>query len=303
MPSPTIEQWNERFAIPGVARITKGSGGLPRVQITTAAATAEIYLHGAQIASWQPASSSEVLFLSEHSHWEPGRAIRGGIPICFPWFRAKADDPKAPAHGLVRTKAWQLEAITEQQDAITVTLATASDDETRRWWPHAFRLVHRITVGAALQLELEATNTGTAPFSFEEALHTYHRVGDVEKIRIAGLDQTDFLDNTDHNRRTTQHGAIAMTAPTDSAYLDTSTPCELIDPVLHRRIRTQKVHSLTTIVWNPWAEGAAALADLGNEEWRNMACVEAGNILGAAVLLAPGEAHTLSATITVTEDK
>ena len=303
MPSPSIEQWNERFAIPGVAHMTEGNGGLPRVQITIAAATAEIYLHGAQITSWQPAGSSEVLFLSQHSRWEPGRAIRGGIPICFPWFRAKADDPKAPAHGIVRTKAWQLEAITEQQDAVTVTLATASDEETQRWWPHAFRLVHRITVGAALQLELEATNTGTASLQFEEALHTYHRVSDVEKIRINGLDQTDFLDNTEHNRQKTQQGDVAITAPIDNAYLDTRTPLELIDPVLHRRIRTQKVHSLTTIVWNPWASGAAVLADLGNEEWRNMACVEAGNILGAAVLLTPGEAHTLSATITVAENK
>ncbi len=298
---PSIEHWNQRFAIPGIARIAEGNGGLPKLVLTTGAAAAEIYLHGAQIVSWQPAGSAEILFLSEHSHWEPGRAIRGGIPVCFPWFRAKADDLKAPAHGLVRTKAWDLEAITQQQDRVTVTLATASDDETRRWWRHEFRLVHRITIGAALQLELETANTGPAPFRFEEALHTYFHVGDIEQVRITGLDATAFLDNTDQNRRRMQHGDVAIAAPTDNAYLDTRTSPELVDPVLQRRLRTEKAHSLTTIVWNPWAQGAAALADLGNDEWRHMACVEASNILDAAVTLPPGASHTMSATITVTE--
>jgi glucose-6-phosphate 1-epimerase len=105
------EDLNRRLGIPGVAKVCEGNGGLLRIQITGPLYEGEIYLHGAQVTSWKPAGHDEVLFLSSKSHWQDGQAIRGGIPICFPWFRGKADDPKAPAHGFVRTKSWQLESI------------------------------------------------------------------------------------------------------------------------------------------------------------------------------------------------
>jgi len=293
---------NERFAIPGIASVITGNGGLPRVRITSPAATAEIYLHGAQVTSWHPAGSSEVIFLSEQSHWEDGRAIRGGIPICFPWFRAKADNPKAPAHGFVRTKAWQLESISQESDPVVVTLATQTDAQSRAWWPHECRVAHRITVGAQLKLELTVTNTGSTAFQFEEALHTYHRVGDVEKLSISGLDGVAFLDNRDSNREKLQHGDVHLAGATDNAYIDSQSAVEFVDPVLRRRVRIEKQNSHTTIVWNPWKEDAAKLADLGDNEWQRFACVEASNILSAAVTLAPGQEHTMAATIRVTEE-
>jgi glucose-6-phosphate 1-epimerase len=171
-----IDKWNERFGIAGVAQVVAGRGGLAMVQVTASVATAEIYLHGAQVTSWRPAGADEVLFLSVQSRFEDGKAIRGGIPICFPWFRGKADDAKAPAHGVVRTKEWELVSVAQAGEAVVITLAAESDDASRRWWPHEFRAVHRITVGAQLRLELTVTNTGSAPLRFEEALHTYHRV-------------------------------------------------------------------------------------------------------------------------------
>jgi len=300
MPSVTqIDALNASFSIPEFAKIVAGNGGLPKVQIASLKATAEIYLHGAQLTSWQPAGSEDVIFLSEQSRWEDGRAIRGGIPICFPWFRAKSDDPKAPAHGLVRTKAWQLEALTEEQGSVVVTLSTESDAETRKWWPFEFRLKHRITLGSELKLELIVTNTGPTGFHFEEALHTYNRVGDAEKLQIAGLDGVAFLDNRDGNKRKLQSGEIVLTQATDNAYLDTQSPVEIVDPILNRRIRLDKQNSLTTVVWNPWKEDAAKLADLGDDEWKQMACVEASNILSGAIALAPGEEHTMTATIRV----
>ncbi|MGO9336450.1 MAG: D-hexose-6-phosphate mutarotase [Terracidiphilus sp.] len=296
-----IDALNRRFEIPGIAAVVSGNGGLAKVRVTTPLASAEVYLHGAQVTSWQPAAAEEAIFLSEHSHWQDGRAIRGGIPICFPWFRAKADNPQAPAHGVVRTKEWQLDSVTAKQDgSVIVTCSTASDDSTRRWWPHEFRLLHRVTVGRILHLELTATNHGTASFIFEEALHTYFRVGDAEAVRIRGLDQVAYLDNTDGNREKVQSGDVAFAAPTDNAYINTHGALELIDPTLHRILRTAKENSATTVVWNPWQQGAASLADLGKDEWRQMTCVEASNILRAAVSLAPGEQHTMVATIGVT---
>ena len=241
--SLSIEELNQRFAIAGVANITAGNGGLARVSVSTPAATAEIYLHGAQITSWRPAGAEEVIFLSGQSQWVPGRAIRGGIPVCFPWFRNKADDPKAPSHGFVRTKAWQLHSVAGNGDGVTISLSTASDEATRAWWPHDFLLVHRMTVGAELVQELTVSNTGKAPLRFEEALHTYYRVGGADAVRIQGLDGVAYLDNTDGNREKRQEGDIVFTAATDSAYVNTTHAVEFLDPILRRRIRLEKANS------------------------------------------------------------
>lgn len=293
----SIAALNRRFQIPSTAQVVIGNGGLPKVRITTPSATAEIYLHGAQVTSWQPAGAEEVIFSSEHSHWQDGRAIRGGIPICFPWFRSKPDDPQAPAHGFVRTKQWQLDSVAKQDGDVTIELSIESDEATRRWWPHEFRLTLRVTAGTTLHLDLTASNTGSTPFQFEEALHTYFRVGQAQHVRVRGLDKVRYLDNTDQNREKVQSGDVTFSSATDNAYLDTHTALDLIDPTLSRTIRTEKQNSATTVVWNPWQQGAASISDLGNEEWQWMTCVEASNIRNSAVSLAPGEQHTMRATL------
>ncbi|QNI30691.1 D-hexose-6-phosphate mutarotase [Alloacidobacterium dinghuense] len=282
-----------------MAEIVAGESGLEKVRVSTAAAEADIYLHGAQVTSWRPAGDEDVIFLSKQSKFQDGKAIRGGIPICFPWFRGKADNPKAPAHGVVRTKSWKLDSLEQQQDSVVVTMSTESDDGTRQWWPHEFRVMHRVTVGPELKLELIVTNTGSTAMHFEEALHTYHQVGDAEKVRVSGLDGVVFLDNMDANREKTQRGDVILTQPTDNAYLQTKSVLELVDAILGRRIKIAKENSLSTVVWNPWSSGAKALADLGDEEWRHFACVEASNILSCGVDLAPGAQHTIAARISV----
>ena len=293
---------DRRFGIPGIASISEGNGAMPRVQITSPLCEAEMYLHGAQVTSWKPGGNNnndEVLFLSGKSRWTDGQAIRGGIPICFPWFRAKANDPQAPAHGFVRTKAWQLESILKEDDAVVVTMVTESDEHTRRWWPGEFRLVHRATFGSQLKLELICTNTGTTPLRFEEALHTYNRVADVQDVRLHGLDTVSFLDNTDSNKEKAQRGDVAIASQTDSAYLNTRNTVELSDPRMRRRIRLAKANSLTTVVWNPWREKASELRDLADGEWTQFLCVEASNILDAAINLAPGQEHRMTAILSL----
>jgi glucose-6-phosphate 1-epimerase len=296
---PIVEELDGRFGIPGAAKINEGNSGLPRIQITGSRAEGEMYLHGAQVTSWKPAGNDEVLFLSTKSRWQEGQAIRGGIPICFPWFRAKRDDPKAPAHGLVRTKSWQLESIVEEELGVVVSMSTESDDQTRRWWPTDFRLLHRVVFGPELILELTCTNTGKTDLRFEEALHTYNRVSDVANVQLQGLDSVQFLDNTDSNRAKVQNGNATITSATDNAFLSTQSDVDLIDPELRRHIRLKKAHSLTTVVWNPWRDGAARLGDLGDGEWTQFLCVEASNILAASVSLAPGQKHKLKAVLSV----
>ena len=291
---------NEGLVFPGGVRIAEGNGGLSKIEVHTPSAKSEIYLHGAQVTAWKPAGADEAIFVSEKSHWEDGRAIRGGIPVCFPWFRAKADDPKAPAHGFVRTKEWKLETITEMPgDSVCVYLSTESDEATRSWWPFEFCLEYRITVGVRLKLELRLKNTGQSTLRFEEALHTYFNVGDVERVKVRGLDGAAYLDNRDGNRRKTQSGDLRLSAQTDNASTGTSGPVEIVDEVLGRTLRTEKRNSSSTIVWNPWRDGAASMSDFGAEEWRRMLCVEGGNILDSAVVVSPQESHTLTVEISI----
>jgi glucose-6-phosphate 1-epimerase len=295
-----IDELNREMKLSGCAEMVSGSGGLPKMRLKSGSSTAEIYLHGAQITSWKPNGADEVLFLSEQSHWEEGRAIRGGIPICFPWFRAKPDDPEAPIHGFVRTKEWRIESVGETTKApAEVVFSTESDEASRAWWPFDFRLEYRIAIGETLKLELEMKNTGQTGVRFQEALHTYFNVGDVKRARVHGLDGTPYLDNIDGNQEKQQRADLAFTRQTDNAYRNATGPVEIHDPVLHRRVRTEKRNSASTIVWNPWSDGAAKLTDLTNTEWRRMLCVEGGNVLDFAVELEPGTAHVLGIEISV----
>lgn len=292
-----LERW---FGIPEIAQVVTGNGGLPKVRITTARTTGEMYLHGAHVVSWQPAGAKEVLFVSSQSRWQDGQAIRGGVPICFPWFGDKGGDPKAPAHGFVRTKSWTLDSIVHAGDVVTVSMSTASDDDNRQWWPADFRLVHRVSFGSELGLELEVQNTGSSPLHFEEALHSYHRVGDVQTARLVGLDNVQYLDKTDAYREKQQQGDVIVTAETDRVYLNTSGPVELVDPELRRIVRIDKENSLTTVVWNPWSDKARAMSDLGDNEWTLFVCVETSNVLQFGVEVAPGGQHSMKAAIQIT---
>lgn len=289
-----IAALNEEFGLPGRARVVTGNGGLAKIQIEARGSTGEIYLHGAQVTSWKPVAGEEVLFVSAKSHWQDGKAIRGGIPVCFPWFRAKADDEKAPAHGFVRTKEWVIDSIAEQPDgSVSAQLSTGSDETTRRWWPFDFRLEYRITMGQKLKLELAMANTGGSELRFEEALHTYFQVSYAERIEVQGLNGAAFLDNRDGNRRKIQSGSLRLGAQTDNAYLAASGDVAISDPAKRRLVRIRKQNSNSTIVWNPWQDGAASLADLGDEEWSQMLCVEGANIISDAVRLGSEQNHNL----------
>jgi glucose-6-phosphate 1-epimerase len=285
--------------LPESAKLAEGKGQLPMVKITAAEASGEMYLHGATVTSWKPRGSEEAIFVSAQSRWDHEHAIRGGVPICFPWFGAKADDAKAPAHGCVRAKAWQLESVKEAGGAVTVSMATESDAETKRWWAPDFRLVHRATFGRELTLELEMTNTGKAPLRFEEALHTYHPVGAIENARVRGLERVEYVDKTDTGKRKTQAGEIAIVSETDRVYLNTTGAVELVDEAMNRIIRLTKENSRATVVWNPWIQKSKGMADFGDDEWKQMICLETGNVGEYAIVLSPGEQHTMRAIVSV----
>ena len=295
-----IAALNERHGLAGTVRVEAGNGGLPKISVERELCRAEVYLYGAQVTSWQPAGFDEVLFVSERSHWERGKPIRGGIPVCFPWFRGKPDEPQAPTHGFVRTKEWQVEAVRREADeSVSLLLSTESDEESRQWWPHEFRLEYMIKAGKHLELELRMENRGRSELQFQEALHTYFKVGDVPRSGVRGLDGLRFLDNRDGNREKVQQGELMMTEQTDNAYLDATGAVEIVDAALGRRLVTDKSGSKSTIVWNPWADGAAKLTDLDDGEWREMLCVEGGNVLGQAVTLEAVRRHEMRISLSV----
>jgi glucose-6-phosphate 1-epimerase len=294
-----VEELRANHGIDGVADILAGNGGLPKVVVDIASCSGEIYLHGAHVTSWIPAGDEETIFVSKEALWQDGRAIRGGIPICFPWFRNRSDNPSAPQHGFVRTRSWQLDSIRANADAVTVEMSTLSDADSRVWWPGDFRLAYRATFGKNLELELQIENTGPSSLQLEEALHTYHRVGNAGDMRIDGLDGVAYLDNTDSNRRCLQHGPVQFASQLDRVYLDTDHSLRLIDSQMHRQVNVTKKNSLTTVVWNPWKEGARSMIDMGDEEWTQMVCIEASNIRDFTISLQPGQQHTMRVTITV----
>jgi len=178
---------------------------------------------------------------------------------------------------------------------------TENDETTQRWWPAEFRLVYLATFGPELSLELVVSNTGRTPLRFEEALHTYHRVGNINEVRLRGLEGIQYLDKTDSNQRKMQQNEIAITSETDRVYLDTGDAIGVNDPVLHRATRVMKENSHTTVVWNPWVHKSRELSDLENNDWMQFVCIETSNVSDFAVDLAPGQQYAMKARVSISD--
>jgi glucose-6-phosphate 1-epimerase len=281
--------------------VETGNGGLPCARVRGARADAEIYLHGGHVTRWQPHGAEPVLFLSRRAMYAAGKAIRGGVPLVFPWFGPHPTDPQRPMHGFARTRPWRLLTTAPGPEGATVIeLALEDDEATRALWPSAFSLRYRVAVGATLTLALEVVNTSTSPFTLETALHTYLAVGDVEAVSIHGLEAARYIDKTDGMARKRQGAdALRLSDETDRIFVGTRERCVVDDPALRRRLVIDKAGSATTVVWNPWATKAASIADLEPDDWRRMVCVETANAADDAVTLSAGGRHVMSATIRV----
>lgn len=298
----TLDQLNASFAIPGVLEFDEHNG-LVRARISTPACSGELYLHGAHVTAWQPAGAEPALFMSEKSAFAADKAIRGGIPLIFPWFgprTATPDDPRTdgPSHGFARTQVWKLDFGAYAAEELHLSLTLEPSDVSRSLGYDRFLVAYQITFGRELRLRLSVANDGEKPMRVEEALHTYLHVGDVQQVRVHGLLETEYLDKIENFARKTQHEPVlTLTGPTDRPYLNTTSPIVVDDPALHRRITVTKSNSNTTVVWNPWAN--AGLADMTEDGWRQMLCVESANAGENALHLLPRGAHVMETTISV----
>ena len=294
------------FAIPGILAIDD-KHELTRATITTSLCTAELYLQGAHLTQWQPLQHKPVLFLSDRSTFARGKAIRGGVPIIFPWFgprTATACDNRSdgPAHGFARTESWQLVSAAMNGKLLVLTLCLEANEISRALGFDQFRLHYSLTFGSDLVLQLTVENRSQSRLCFAEALHTYFFVGDCEQIGISGLAGHEFYDKTDGMKRKRQgvgQAELNLKGEIDRPYINTTDTLVLHDPVINRRITVSKNHSNSTVVWNPGAELSAKMADMSPAGWKQMVCIETANALENAITLGPGEQHTMTAHIKV----
>jgi glucose-6-phosphate 1-epimerase len=295
------EELTAEFGITGVLDFVETEHGLVKAAISLDGVTGELYLQGAQATAWRLPGERPILFTSPNSAFAPGRAIRGGIPIIFPWFGPSRHAPTAPQHGFARTATWHLDEVkTEGSGSLSLILGLDDGDVGSPFWPERFRAIYTVTFAQTLSLRLALQNRATQPIMFEEALHSYFAISDIAEIAISGLAGATYIDKTDAGRRKLQNAdLVTITAEADRVYLDTPRQCAIEDRGWRRRILIEKDGAASSVVWSPWAEKAAAMADLGDPAWRGMVCVETGNIADNEVWLAADAEHQMSTAISV----
>ena len=275
--------------------------GFTYIEINNARAHATISTYSGQVLSYRPkGQQADLLFVSDKAYYENSKAIKGGIPVCWPWFGADPDNQGRPAHGFVRNRQWKVSASESLADGSTrVVLFLSDSDKTRSIWPHPFKLSIEITVGDSLKVALVTHNTGDKSVTISQALHTYFHVGDISKVRVLGLDRTEYLDKVDNSARKTQSGAVTIDGEVDRIYEGVSGELMIDDASLARKIRITSRGCSTAVVWNPWIEIAASMGDLGDDDYRKMLCVETANAGPETIEIVAGGEYRLEAEYTI----
>lgn len=278
----------------GLREIAIGHDGLSGWAIDTAQCTALVSAQGAQLLEFRPKGGSPLLWCSPDAVLRPGKAIRGGIPLCFPWFGPHPDTPALPAHGFARTRTWQLDRAESAADALRLALSLESDAASRDLWPFDFRAELQMSLGLAPALELHIHNTGHLPFRFSFAFHSYFPVQDSRRARVEGLEGATCIDQLDPQRQAAlQQGPLRFAGETDRIFLGVERDVRLLDESTGSVTRISAPGCRSVVAWNPGPEKAARLADMPPGSWSGMVCVESGNVDVDAIALAPGASVSL----------
>lgn len=299
-----IESLNAEFGILDRLSCVEGPGGLVQARVRNIHAEAVVSTYGGQVLSYQPMGDpDDLLFVSNAAYYSEGKAIKGGVPICWPWFGPDPEGLGRPSHGFVRNRQWDFIAASVLDDnAMRLVLGLESSDETHAIWPNDFALRVEITVGRSLRLELKTTNMGDKAFDLTQALHSYFRVGDIHSTEVLGLAGKQFIDKLNGGVAKTQVGVVSIEGEVDRIYAGVRDDLTIEDPGLERRIVISSTGSNSAVVWNPWADTAAKMADLGDDDFEHMLCVETTNAGEDVVHVNPGETFCLSAEYWIRRD-
>jgi D-hexose-6-phosphate mutarotase len=289
-----IEEIKRAVKIPAGVTLETGQGDMPLAKVKTQRSTAEIYLHGAHVTQFQKEGEPPILWMSAKSKFDDLSAIRGGIPVIFPWFGGRAG---CPAHGFARVKSWDLKEATQSGNgAVSLRFRLP---ETAEAGFSGFAAEYTVTVGDALEVKLTVTNSAASgDFKFEACLHSYFTVGEIAATSLKGLKGTKYIDKVDGGaEKTESNDEIKIASETDRVYMDTTAAVEIRDSKLRRKILVEKSGSASTVVWNPWIAKSKAMADFGDEEYHTMVCVESGNVGKNIVTLAPEGSRIIATKI------
>ncbi len=300
-----IASLNKKFAIGNNLGFKESVVGFTVIEVDTDLATASISLMGGQVLTWQPKSQQEpVLWISKFAQYVPGKAIRGGVPICWPWFGANPSERHLPGHGFARVVPWEVVSTNIDASGVVEVEMTLAESEMAAKlrpsdWPASVALSASIRIGEKLEVTLTTTNNSDREIRFTEGLHTYFQVSDIEHVRVLGLDNCEYVDLTDGNQRRQQAGPIIFEGELGRIFVNCDKTSSIEDHKLGRAIHVTGAGSQSIAVWNPWSETASKMSDLGSEGWRSMVCVETANALDNRVTVLSRGSSKLSATYKV----
>ncbi len=283
---------NEKHSIPGVIDFVNNEQGALVARVATSQGAMEVALQGAQLLFWTPKDQAPVIWLSPQAKLKQGKSLRGGVPVCWPWFGPHPENSALPGHGFARNLDWQVLETSQLKDAIRISMKFVPGEEEKKNWPHQAELILSITMGEALEMELTTHNQSNTEFSMTQALHTYFNVGDISRVQIEGLEGKKYIDKVGDETYRHQQDSVTIDSEVDRIYMDTTEDLVIVDDALERRIRIAREGSHSAVVWNPWFEKGAAFGDMGENGYRNMLCVETTNAAKDIITVKPGESFT-----------
>lgn len=263
---------------------------------------------GAQILSYRQGDAPPIIWLSEEAAFQQGQSVRGGVPICWPWFGDLGRNPEdvqtmyqdaaeAPFHGLVRSLDWELEQQRSEDGAALLDFICPQALHGLPGWAHKVELRLQVRLDERLHIALISRNLGDRPVALSQALHTYFAIGDIHQVSVEGLDGCRYVDTLKNWQQCQQQGELRYEGETDRIYLDLPPVLSLRDPLLNRRITLQTQGSRSAVLWNPWTAKAQRLSQFADDAWQRMACIETANAMDDRVRLDAGDSHTLSVSI------
>lgn len=290
-----LSKLNNEFAIQGRLKFVAGSGDFVLAKVNSEQCQATIAIQGAQLLSWMPKDQQPVIWLSDDAKYIEGKAIRGGIPVCWPWFGAYTGNNDFPSHGFARTSLWNVIGTDKLGSGeVMLRLSLPHKEEHRQYWSHLTELELQIVLGSELRMSLITRNRGNESITLSQALHTYFTVSDISKVQITNLEQIEFIDALDDWQRKVEAAPIKINAEIDRIYQNTRPSCVIKDSGFQRQIKVTTERSASTVVWNPWIDKSSRLGDMGENGYLKMVCVESGNIAEHSVQIGSGEEHSLS---------